>query len=186
MTPNDVQNTHTAIAVFGAGCFWCVEAAFMDLQGVDSVKSGYTGGTTIDPTYKEVCTGNTGHAEVLYVTYRPEVISFEKLLEVFFMVHDPTQLNRQGNDIGTQYRSEIFYTTPTQKEQAETAIKALKDAGVYDQPIITRLSALTTFYPAEAYHDNYFNLHPEEGYCQMVVRPKVEKIRKAFSNIMKP
>ncbi|OJU78435.1 MAG: peptide-methionine (S)-S-oxide reductase [Bacteroidetes bacterium 47-18] len=185
MTPTDSQHTGSEVAVFGAGCFWCVEASFMDLKGVDSVKSGYTGGTTANPTYKEVCTGHTGHAEVLYIIYRPEIISYDKLLEVFFMVHDPTQLNRQGNDIGTQYRSEVFYTTPEQKDQAEKAIKALEQAGVYDRPIVTRISPLTVFYPAEAYHDNYFNLHPEEGYCQVVVRPKMEKIRKAFADYMK-
>lgn len=183
---NSVTDSATvSVAVFGAGCFWCIEASFKDLKGVDSVKSGYTGGTTTNPTYKEVCSGNTGHAEVLYIEYNPQIISYTTLLEVFFMVHDPTQLNRQGNDVGTQYRSEIFYTSDLQKETAENAIAALSDAKVYPQPIVTKISKLDTFYPAEAYHDNYYELNPDQGYCQLVVRPKVEKIRKAFADYLK-
>ncbi len=181
-----MENNETkATAYFGAGCFWCVEAAFMDLKGVDSVKSGYMGGTTKNPTYKEVCTGKTGHAEIVSIQYQPKLISFEKLLEVFFMVHDPTQLNRQGNDIGTQYRSAIFYTTDVQERIAKQAIDALQQAKVYKLPIVTEVTPASDFYPAEAYHDNYYNLNKNESYCQVVVRPKIEKIRKAFADYLK-
>lgn len=173
------------IAVFGAGCFWCVEAAFLDLKGVDSVKSGYTGGHIINPTYKDVCTGNTGHAEVVYVEFDPTVINYQTLLAVFFTVHDPTQLNRQGNDVGTQYRSEIFHTNSAQKNAATEAIKTLTEQGAFDYPIVTKISELGTFYPAENYHDNYFNQNPNESYCQFVVKPKVDKVKKIFAQYMK-
>jgi peptide-methionine (S)-S-oxide reductase len=173
------------IAIFGAGCFWCVEAAFADLNGVEKVTSGYTGGHTNNPTYKEVCTGTTGHAEVLHIVFNPQIITYNQLLEVFFVVHNPTQLNRQGNDIGTQYRSEIFYTTANQQTQALAAISLLEESRVYDMPVVTKVSALESFHPAEAYHHNYYKLHPEEGYCQMVIRPKVEKVKKVFATLMR-
>lgn len=181
----NMKKENKEIAVLGAGCFWCVEAAFLELNGVDSVKSGYTGGHIINPNYREVSTGNTGHAEVVYIEFDPAVISYNKILEVFFTVHDPTQLNRQGNDIGTQYRSEIFYTNEQQKELAEQAIANLTQQKAFDFPIVTQVSKLEKFYPAEDYHDNYYNLNKEQAYCQMVVRPKVEKVKKVFAEYLK-
>jgi peptide-methionine (S)-S-oxide reductase len=182
----EIKQNHTLEHIaLGAGCFWCVEAAFMDLKGIDSVKSGYTGGHTSNPTYKEVCTGETGHAEVVYITYDPNIIPFTKILEVYFTVHDPTQINRQGNDIGTQYRSEIFYTTEQQKVASIQAISQLEQSGVFLLPIATKVTPLGAFYPAEEYHDNYFNINPENTYCQLVVKPKVEKIKKVFADLLK-
>ena len=172
-------------ATFGAGCFWCVEACFSELEGVISVTSGYSGGHTDAPTYKQVCEGNTGHAEVARVVYEDELITFDELLEVFWFVHDPTQLNRQGNDIGTQYRSVIFYHDEIQKELAEKYKQHLMDEKVWDKPIVTEIVPLGTFYPAEDYHNNYFALNPEQPYCSAVVRPKVEKFRKVFGNRLK-
>lgn len=172
-------------AIFGAGCFWCVEAQFQLLKGVESVVSGFSGGTIKNPAYKEVCNGNTGHAEVCKIVYDPTKISYEELLAAFWKSHDPTQLNRQGNDIGTQYRSVIFYTNQNQKQLAEKYKKELEESGAWDQPIVTEISPFTEFYKAEDYHDNYFNLHGEESYCQFVVKPKVEKFRKVFKDKLK-
>lgn len=173
------------IATLGAGCFWCVEAVFQNLKGVQKVVSGYSGGKIANPSYKEVCAGTTGHAEVAQITFDPSVVSFEEVLEVFFQTHDPTTLNRQGNDIGTQYRSAIFYHSQSQKEIAERVIAALIKAQVWDKPIVTEVVAFEKFYPAEDYHQNYFNLNGDQPYCQYVVRPKVEKFKKVFSHKLK-
>ena len=172
-------------ATFGAGCFWCIEACYKDLKGVLAVYPGYSGGHVIDPTYEQVCEGNTGHAEVARVEFDPSQITFDELLEVFWFVHDPTQLNRQGNDIGTQYRSVIFYHNESQKEISESYKKRLEDDKVWDNPIVTEIVPLTNFYRAEDYHHNYFELNPENMYCQSVVRPKVEKFRKVFAERLK-
>jgi peptide-methionine (S)-S-oxide reductase len=169
----------------GGGCFWCIEAVLLNLQGVQSVTSGYAGGTTKNPTYREVCTGTTGHAEVVQVVYDPKKVSFEEILEVFFTVHDPTTLNRQGNDFGTQYRSVIFYNSPEQKKKAETIVANLNKSGAYDHPIVTQVEELTTFYKAEDYHQNYYNNNSEQGYCQYVIQPKLEKFKKVFHDKMK-
>ncbi len=169
-------------ATFGAGCFWCVEACFSDLDGVISVKSGYSGGKRENPTYEQVCNGATGHAEVVQVQYDDSKITYPELLEAFWFVHDPTQLNRQGNDIGTQYRSVIFYHDDEQRDIAEAFKQKLDDEKVWDQPIVTEISPLINFFPAEAYHDNYFEQNPGNAYCQAVVRPKVEKFRKVFAS----
>ncbi|MGA2175297.1 MAG: peptide-methionine (S)-S-oxide reductase MsrA [Verrucomicrobiota bacterium] len=161
-------------ATFGGGCFWCGEAVFQRIPGVKSVTSGFAGGTTPHPSYEEVCTGQTGHAEVIQIQFDPAVISFDKLLEVFFEEHDPTTLNRQGNDVGTQYRSIILYSTPAQKAAAE---KARADAARhFSSPIVTQIVPLTAFYPAEQYHQNFYNLHPGQGYCQFTIRPKLQKL----------
>jgi peptide-methionine (S)-S-oxide reductase len=175
----------TMLATFGGGCFWCVEAIFERLQGVHSVESGYTGGTIPDPIYEEVCSGKTGHAEVVQITYDPNLVSFEKLLEVFFKTHDPTTLNRQGPDHGTQYRSAIFYHDDEQRQIAERVKKALNDSGAFARPIVTEIVPATTFYPAEKYHQDYFNQNPDAKYCQYSIRPKVEKFEKVFADIIK-
>ncbi|MCS6832617.1 MAG: peptide-methionine (S)-S-oxide reductase MsrA, partial [Flammeovirgaceae bacterium] len=175
--PADMQ-TKTEVATFGAGCFWCVEAVFQRLKGVEKVVSGYSGGAIPNPTYEQVCTGTTGHAEVCQITFNPDQIRFEELLEVFWQTHDPTTLNRQGNDVGTQYRSVIFYHTPQQKEIAEKYKKSLDASGVFSKPIVTEISPFTAFYPAESYHQNYFNNNPYQPYCRFVVQPKVDKFKK--------
>lgn len=172
-------------ATLGAGCFWCIEACYKELNGVVSVTSGYSGGHVDQPTYKEVCNGTTGHAEVARVVYDDAVISFDELLEVFWFVHDPTQLNRQGNDIGTQYRSVVFYHDEAQKATAEAYKARLTQEHVWDRPIVTEISPLTNYYPAEDYHNNYFELNPGNAYCQAIVRPKVEKFRKIFAQRLK-
>ncbi len=172
-------------ATFGAGCFWCVEACFKDLKGVIDVYPGYTGGQTINPTYKEVCSGNTGHAEVARVIFDDTIVSYDQLLELFWFVHDPTQLNRQGGDIGTQYRSVVFYHSPEQKEKAEFYMNQLTQGQVWSEPIVTEIAPVSTFYKAEEYHFNYFALNPENPYCQSVVRPKVEKFKKVFADKLK-
>ena len=172
-------------AVFGAGCFWCVEAVFQELKGVASVESGYSGGTYVNPTYDEVSSGKTGHAEVARITFDPEIVSFETLLAVFFKTHDPTTLNYQGADHGTQYRSAIFYTTPSQKEISERIIKALNQEKAYPNPIVTEVTALDKFYVAENYHQNYYTNNPNQGYCNYVIQPKVEKFRKVFKDQLK-
>jgi methionine-S-sulfoxide reductase len=164
----------------GGGCFWCIEAVLLELEGVQSVTSGYAGGTTKNPTYREVCTGTTGHAEVVQVVYDTKKVSFEEILAVFFTVHDPTTLNRQGHDVGTQYRSVIFYNSPEQKKRAETIVEKLNKSGAYDNPVVTQVSELTSFYKAEDYHQNYYNNNSGEGYCQYVIQPKLEKFRKVF------
>jgi len=169
----------------GAGCFWCVEAIFDNLKGVESVVSGYAGGTVKNPSYKEVCTGTTGHAEVCQITYDTSIISFDELLEVFWQVHDPTTLNRQGGDVGTQYRSAIFYHTEKQKEIATTYKTKLTEEKVFANPIVTEITAFTNFYPAENYHQDYFELNGENPYCSSVVKPKVEKFKKLFKAKLK-
>jgi peptide-methionine (S)-S-oxide reductase len=173
------------VATLAGGCFWCLEAVFDDLQGVEDVVSGYSGGHVPDPDYRLVCTGATGHAEVVQVTFDPAQISFRELLEVFFSIHDPTTLNRQGADVGTQYRSAIFYHDEKQKEIAEEVIKELENAGTWRTPVVTEVSPLTEFYPAEDYHQEYFANNPRQPYCQVVVAPKVAKFRKQFSERVK-
>ena len=171
-----------AMATLGAGCFWCIEAIFQNLKGVSNVQSGYTGGHTQNPTYKDICTGTTGHAEVAQISFDPSIITFHELLEVFFATHDPTTLNRQGNDIGDQYRSEIFAHDEAQFLMAQAAIQAAGESGVWKSPIVTKVSKLGTFYPAEDYHSDYFKANPEQGYCQFVIRPKVDKFKKLFKD----
>ncbi len=172
-------------ATFGAGCFWCVEACFNELIGVISVDPGYAGGAVINPTYKEVCEGTTGHAEVIRVVFDDEIISFDELLEVFWFVHDPTQLNRQGNDVGSQYRSVIFYHDDIQKGIAENVKQNLSANKVWNNPIVTEIVAINNYYEAEQYHHNYLALNPGNSYCQMVVRPKYEKFKKVFEDRLK-
>jgi peptide-methionine (S)-S-oxide reductase len=171
---------------FGNGCFWCTEAIFESLKGVKKVTSGYMGGRTEDPSYKEVCTGKTGHAEVIDLEYDPEEITFEELLLVFFKTHDPTTLNRQGNDVGTQYRSAIFYYDDEQKQQAEAMIKRLTDEKVYNKPIVTEITPASKFYKAEDYHQNYFTSNPHNPYCSVVIQPKLNKFAKEFTEKIKP
>ena len=174
--------TNTAIATFGAGCFWCVEAVYQRLEGVLKVESGYEGGTIKNPTYREICTGQTGHAEVCRLTYDPAVVRFEDLLEVFWKTHDPTTLNRQGSDVGTQYRSVVFYHNEEQKIAAEAYMQQLDAAGTFNAKIVTEISPTTTFYVAENYHQDYFNQNGYQPYCQFVVRPKVEKFNQLFGD----
>jgi len=171
-----------AIATFGNGCFWCTEAIFQQLKGVETVLSGYTGGQVKNPTYKEVCTGTTGHAEVIQITYDPSVISYRELLDVFFYTHDPTTLNRQGADVGTQYRSAIFYHNKEQEADAKTIIAQLTTEGVYADPIVTEISAIGAYYPAEEYHRNYYNNNKNQGYCRAVINPKLDKFMKKYAS----
>lgn len=173
------------VATLAGGCFWCVEAVYDALKGVEDVVSGYMGGQTSEPSYEAVCTGSTGHAEVVQIKFDPAVISYEDVLNIFFTIHDPTTLNRQGGDIGTQYRSAVFYHTPEQKAQAEATIKALDAEQVWADPIVTEITEASTFWPAEDYHQEYFANHPEQGYCQAVVAPKVAKFRKRFYERLK-
>ena len=173
-------------ATLGGGCFWCLEAVYENLKGVSQVESGYIGGATGHPTYRDVCTGATGHAEAVQVTFDPAVVSYSDLLDVFFVIHDPTTLNRQGNDVGTQYRSAIFYHTPEQKRLAEAKIAELTAAQLFDAPIVTEVTAAGPFYRAEDYHQGYFRAHPEQPYCQYVVSAKVAKFRKHFADRLKP
>lgn len=168
-------------ATFANGCFWCSEAVFQRLKGVIKVQSGYAGGHLPAPTYEQVCTGETGHAESLQITFDQKIISYEKLLEVFWTTHDPTSLNRQGNDVGTQYRSVIFYENDFQKKVAELSKGDLEKSKIFESPIVTAIEPLTKFYPAEDLHDNYYNRHPAQPYCYYVVRPKVEKLKKYFA-----
>jgi peptide-methionine (S)-S-oxide reductase len=172
-------------ATIGAGCFWCIEACYKDVRGVVSVFPGYSGGKTDKPTYEDVCKGMTGHAEVARITFDDDVLSFEQLLEVFWFVHDPTQLNKQGADIGTQYRSVIFYHDESQKLVAEQFKQGLTNENVWDNPVVTEISPLTNYFQAEDYHTDYFARNPENPYCASVVRPKVEKFRKVFSEKLK-
>ena len=173
-------------ATFGNGCFWCTEAVFQNLKGVEKVISGYTGGKVKKPTYKEVCSGLTGHAEVIEIVYDPVVISYEELIEVFWNTHDPTTLNRQGNDAGTQYRSVIFYHNENQKNITEKYKMQLDNSGAYSGPIVTEIVPAELFYPAEDYHQNYFNINGNQPYCNFVVRPKVEKFMSKYSEKLKP
>ena len=173
------------LATLAGGCFWCLEAAFSELKGVDGVRSGYTGGRVQNPTYEHVCTGTTGHAEVVQISFDPAVVSYADLLHVFFTIHDPTELNRQGNDIGTQYRSAIFCHCPEQKAEAERVIAELKRDEVWDDPIVTQVVAFEQFYPAEEYHRDYFRRNPNQAYCRAVVAPKVAKVRKLYIDKLK-
>ena len=177
--------SHLSTAVFGAGCFWCVETQFQLLEGVDTVISGYAGGKTVNPSYKEVCTGATGHAEVCKIYYDSSLISYEDLLQAFFITHDPTQLNRQGNDIGTQYRSVIYYANEQEHQLAKSIIEKLNASKAYDKPIVTEVSALPEFYPAEDYHQNYYNLNGSQPYCAFVIKPKREHFEEVFKNRLK-
>ncbi len=173
------------VATFGTGCFWCTEAVFQRLEGVVQVESGYSGGKLKNPTYKEICSGLTGHAEVVQVTYDPQKISFESLLEIFWQTHDPTTLNRQGNDVGTQYRSVIFFHDEVQKQLAEEYKQNLESEKVFDQTIVTEIAPVSIFYKAEDYHQNYFNQNGNAPYCTYIVQPKVEKFKKVFSEKIK-
>jgi peptide-methionine (S)-S-oxide reductase len=168
-----------ATAILGGGCFWCTEAVYKQVKGVIAVESGYTGGKVDNPTYEQICTGTTGHAEVVKLTYDPDIISYRELLEIFFTIHDPTTLNRQGNDVGTQYRSVIYYDEPEQLDTARQVIAEM--ACVWDAPIVTELSPVGAYFTAEAYHQNYFENHPLQGYCAFVVAPKVGKFQELFS-----
>jgi peptide-methionine (S)-S-oxide reductase len=180
------QQSGSELATLGGGCFWCVEAAFEQLRGVEHVLSGYSGGHVPDPTYKQICTGTTGHAEVVQIRFDPSEVSFEDLLRVFFTVHDPTTLNRQGNDVGPQYRSVVFHHSSQQKAGAEAVIAELEEQGVWDSPIVTEITPFERFYPAEAYHQEYYRNNPNQPYCSIVVAPKVAKFRKAFADRLKP
>jgi peptide-methionine (S)-S-oxide reductase len=180
----DARPAHE-IATLGGGCFWCLEAVFELLQGVKSVESGYTGGHVSNPGYKAVCTGATGHAEVIRVAFDPAIISYRELLEVFFVSHDPTSLNRQGNDVGTQYRSAIYYHTPEQQRIAADLIREMNERKLWPSPIVTEVTAAPEFFKAEDYHQGYFRANPDQGYCQWVVSPKVAKARKAFAGKLK-
>ena len=172
-------------ATLAGGCFWCTEAVYKELKGVSDIKPGYSGGHVKNPSYREVCNGTTGHAEVIQLTFDPAVVSFSEILEVFFMTHDPTTLNRQGNDVGTQYRSAVFYHNEDQKQTAEKVIRLFEQEKVYDKPIVTEVTAFDKFYVAEDYHFNYFARNKNEPYCQYVVAPKVEKFKKIFKEKMK-
>ncbi len=178
-------DAHTAVATFGNGCFWCTEAIFQQLEGVKKVTSGYSGGHVVNPTYEQVCAKNTGHAEALQIVYDPTVISFDELLEVFWKTHDPTTLNRQGNDVGPQYRSVIFYHDNTQKEKSEAYKAELDKSGAWPNPVVTAIEPFKNFYPAEDYHQNYFKLNGKAPYCQYVIRPKLEKFEKIFKDKLK-
>lgn len=180
-----IDNSKTKIATFGTGCFWCTEAIFQQVEGVVKVTSGYSGGRVVNPSYKEVCTGTTGHAECLNIEYDPAKVTFDELLEMFWQVHDPTTLNRQGNDVGTQYRSVVFYHNEEQKATAEKYKAALGKSGAWDNPIVTTVEPFVKFFPAEDYHQNYYNSNKGEGYCQFVIRPKVEKFEKVFKSKLK-
>ena len=175
----------TAVAIFGGGCFWCLEAVFQQVKGVQHVTSGYAGGARPNPTYEQICTGVSGHAEVVKLDFDPSIISFSQLLDVFYGIHDPTTLNRQGNDVGTQYRSVIYCQSAEQRLIAEAYIAELQSSGLVKSPIVTEVSDAVTFYPAEAYHQNYFANHPNQGYCQMVVAPKVHKLKQYFTEWVK-
>jgi peptide-methionine (S)-S-oxide reductase len=177
--------TQTQTANLAGGCFWCLEAVFDNVKGVTDVVSGYAGGTSVNPTYQQVCTGTTNHAEVVQVQFDPVEITFKEILEVFFSIHDPTTLNRQGADVGTQYRSAVFYHSPEQQEITQQTIRELSEEKIWDNPIVTELVPFTVFYPAEEYHQEYFARNPGQGYCQMVVAPKVAKFRKKFASRLK-
>ena len=174
-----------ALITLGAGCFWCTEAVFQRLNGVEKVVSGYSGGFVVNPSYREICTATTGHAEVIQVYYDPKVISLTELLEVFWLTHDPTTLNRQGGDVGPQYRSAIFFNTAEQAQLATELKNQLNSEKVFPSPIVTEITAFTNFYPAEQYHQDYYNLNGSQPYCQVVVKPKVDKLQKFFSDRLK-
>jgi peptide-methionine (S)-S-oxide reductase len=180
-----MDNKKMETAIFAGGCFWCTEAFFTDLKGVEKVVSGYIGGKTENPTYKEVCEGYSGHAEAIQITFNPEEISYEDLLEIHFATHDPTTINRQGADVGTQYRSEIFYTTEEQKAKAENFIKLLTEQNIFPKKIVTKISAATKFYRAEDYHQDYYANNPNQPYCQAVIAPKLAKLKKNYESRLK-
>lgn len=180
-----IKTENLDTATFAGGCFWCIEAIFQQVDGVVTAKSGYTGGEIANPTYREVCSGLTGHAEAIQIVYDPKKVTFAKLLEVFFTVHNPTSLNRQGADVGTQYRSAIFFHNGDQKKVAETVIAKLNSSGTWSDPIVTEVTAAQPFYVAEDYHQNYFNANKRQPYCQMVIQPKVDKFQKVFKEIIK-
>src|SRR5262245_9628109 len=179
------ENQQREVATLAGGCFWCLEAVFDELAGVEKVESGYSGGHTINPTYQEVCMGTTGHAEVVQITFDPGVVSFKELLQVFFTIHNPTTLNRQGADVGTQYRSAVYYHTLEQREVAEQVIAELTAAMVWNDPIVTEVTPFEKFYPAEEYHRDYFQRNPTQAYCQFVIEPKVAKFRKVYLDRLK-
>jgi peptide-methionine (S)-S-oxide reductase len=181
MKPTDWRET----ATLAGGCFWCMEAVFKEIEGVESVLSGYTGGSTGNPTYQEVCSDRTGHAEAVQVKFDPSKISYRQILEIFFSVHDPTAFNRQGADVGTQYRSAIFYKSDEQKNAAQELIGELDEAHIWEKPIVTQILPLNKFYPAEDYHRDYFARHPEQGYCQMVISPKLARLRRQWAERLK-
>jgi len=180
---NKVENIE--VAVFGGGCFWCTEAVFDELRGIISVMPGYTGGNTKNPTYEEVCSGHTGHAEAIKIDFDPSQVTFNDLLTVFFATHDPTTLNRQGNDVGTQYRSAIFYANDEQKRQSEAFIKELNDSKTFDKPVVTTLEPLAEFYDAEDYHQKYYTRNPYQPYCQYMIPPKLQKLHKQFKELLR-
>jgi len=180
-----MKENEMEIAVFAGGCFWCTEAVFQRLEGVDEVISGYTGGTIKNPAYREITTGRTGHAEAIKITYNANQVTFKELLEIFFATHDPTTLNRQGADKGTQYRSAIFYSSEEQKSIAEQIIEHLNGLSLFDNPIVTEVTPLGPFYNAEDYHQNYYNLNSDQGYCQFVIHPKLKKLNTTFNNKLK-
>ncbi len=180
-----MEKSNLETATLGAGCFWCVEAIFDDLEGVEDVVSGYSGGHKENPTYQEVCMQDTGHTEVVQVKFDPNALSFKDLLRVFFTVHDPTTLNRQGNDVGPSYRSAIYYHSDEQKRDAEEVIAEINEAGIYDDPIVTEVTAFDKFWPAEGYHQEYFANNPNQPYCAAVVAPKVAKFRKKYADRLK-
>ena len=179
------QSQRSETATLAGGCFWCIEAVFQEIEGVKNVISGYTGGTSVNPTYEQVCAGKTGHAEAVQVTFDPDRISYREILEIFFSVHDPTTLNRQGADIGTQYRSAIFYRDEQQKNTAEKLIGELDKEKLWESAIVTQIMPLTKFYQAEDYHQEYFSHHPEQGYCLVVISPKINKFRRRWANRLK-
>ena len=179
------MNENLDSVVLAGGCFWCTEADFQRFDGITEVKSGYTGGNIKNPAYREVCSGRTGHAEGVRITYKPETIDFKSILEVFFATHDPTTLNRQGNDVGTQYRSGIFYTTESQKQEAETFIRFLEKERIFNDSIVTEITPLDVFYDAEVNHQEYYNLNKQQPYCQFIITPKIEKIKKFYSDKLK-
>ncbi len=179
------QEVSWEVATLAGGCFWCIEGVFREVNGVEKVVSGYTGGTTVNPTYEEVCTGKTGHAEAVQVTFNPSKLSYQEILEIFFSVHDPTTLDRQGTDVGTQYRSAIFYHNEQQKRVAEELTGELSKANLWNEPIVTQVVLLDTFYPAEDYHQEYFSRHSEQAYCQMVIAPKISKLRNQWTKYLK-
>lgn len=180
-----IMNDSVQVATFAGGCFWCTEAVFLEVKGVQKVVSGYTGGFIKNPAYREVCNGTTGHAEGIQITFNPKEVAYEDLLEIFFATHDPTTLNKQGNDVGTQYRSAIFYHSPEQKEKATTYIQLIEKEKLYPNPIVTQVEEVGIFYSAEEYHQNYYNQNSEQGYCQYIIAPKLEKLRKYYKSKLK-
>ncbi len=185
MSQQNSDNKILEVATLAAGCFWCTEAAFSIIKGVERIEPGYTGGDVLNPSYEQVSTGTTGHAEAAQITFDPKVISYKEILEIYFSIHDPTSLNRQGADVGTQYRSAIFYHTPEQKATAEALIDELTKEAIWDKPIVTSLEPLKVFYKAETYHKDYYKKHPKEPYCQVVIAPKIAKLQQKFFDKIK-